>query len=199
MRWLSLVFVLAFSLLALLLPIVRMRLQHGVWGVARPRDPVHRVMVQTLLSTVALFFAWSIGVGLLPGAALHIWSAPPILGQLGVVLGVLGLLVVIVAQFGMGASWRIGVPEEKTGLVTTGLFALVRHPIYTGLYALLGAVLLLAPSPWTVMGALWLGSLLVLQARLEEAHLVQLHGDLFRAWAERTGRFLPALGRLERV
>lgn len=199
MRWLPFVFVLAFSLLALLLPILRLRLRHGVWGVARPRDPVHRVMVRTLLATVALFFAWSVGVGLLPGASLHIWSAPPVFGQLGAGLGVLGLLLVIVAQFGMGASWRIGVPEEKTGLVTSGLFAFVRHPIYTGLYALLAAIVLLSPSPWTVMGALWLGSLLALQARLEEAHLVQLHGDLYRAWAERTGRFFPGLGRMERA
>ena len=199
MRWLPLVFVLSFGVLALLLPLVRLRLQHGAWGVARPRDPVHRVMVFALLAAVALFFAWSVAVGLLPPARLHVWSAPPLLSQLGAGLGVLGLLLVIAAQTGMGASWRIGVPEERTGLVTTGLIALIRHPIYTGLYALLAALVLLTPSPWTVMGSLWLGSLLALQARLEEAHLARLHGETFMVWAQRTGRFLPGLGRLERA
>ena len=197
MRWLSFVFVLTFSVLALVVPIVRLRLRHGAWGIARPRDPVHRAMVQALISAVALFFVWSVCVGLLPSDALHIWSAPSVVTPIGAGLGVLGLLIVVVAQLGMGASWRIGVSDERTGLVTTGLFAHVRHPIYSGLFVMLGAIVLLTPSPWTVMGALWLGSLLALQARLEEAHLIRVYGDSFGSWAEQTGRFFPGLGRLE--
>ncbi len=195
MRWLPLLFVLAFGLLALLLPMVRLRRQHGVWGLARPRDPVHRVMVTGLLSAVGLFLVWSIAAGLVAPQRLGIWAAPAAVGAAGAGIGGLGLLLVIAAQSGMGASWRIGVPEERTGLVTTGLFAVIRHPIYTGLYALLLALVLLTPSPWTIMGALWLGSLLALQARLEEGHLARLHEAAFATWAARTGRFLPGLGR----
>lgn len=197
MSWLPLLFVLSFGLLALALPLARLRLNHGAWGVARPRDPVHRVMVSALLVAVGLFFVWSLAAALVRPEALNIWSASPALSWGGVALGVTGLALVVIAQTGMGASWRIGVPEERTGLVTTGLFAWIRHPIYTGLYALLGALVLLTPAPWTVMGALWLGWLLALQARLEEAHLSRLHGAAFQAWAARTGRFLPALGRLD--
>ena len=197
MRWLPLVFVLNFGLLALILPLARLRRRHGTWGVARPRDPVHWVMVRVLLIAVGLFLAWSVAVGTVAPELLDIWRAPHWLSGVGVALGVVGLGLVVAAQLGMGASWRIGVPEERTGLVTNGLFAWIRYPIYTGLYALLAALVLLTPAPWTVMGALWLGSLLALQARLEEAHLARVHGAPFIAWASRTGRFLPGLGRLE--
>jgi protein-S-isoprenylcysteine O-methyltransferase Ste14 len=104
--------------------------------------------------------------------------------------------LIVVAQAQMGASWRIGIDRAPTGLVTAGLFRHIRHPIYSGLFALLVALVLLTPSPWTIMGAAWLGSLIAIQARLEERHLEAVHGSAFRVWAARTGRFLPAIGRL---
>ena len=42
-----------------------------------------------------------------------------------------------------------------------------------------------------------MGYLLVsLQTRLEEGHLITLHGPAYRAYAARVGRFLPGLGRI---
>lgn len=196
MRWLPLLNVLLFGLLALILPLLRLQRLHGVWGIARPRDPTHRAMVSALLTAVGLFLVWSLAAGLAPDR-LDLWAAPGWVQLVGAAIGVAGLALVVAAQARMGASWRVGVPEERTGLVTTGLYAWVRHPIYTGLFALLAALVMLTPAPWTVMGALWLGSLLGIQARLEEAHLLRLHGAPFQAWAARTGRFLPGLGRLD--
>jgi protein-S-isoprenylcysteine O-methyltransferase Ste14 len=37
---------------------------------------------------------------------------------------------------------------------------------------------------------------IVFQSRLEEQHLTALHGDAYRAWAGRVGRFCPGIGRL---
>jgi hypothetical protein len=40
----------------------------------------------------------------------------------------------VIAQFAMAESWRIGVdPNERTPLVTTGAFAMVRNPIFTAM------------------------------------------------------------------
>lgn len=42
----------------------------------------------------------------------------------------------LVAQSGMGSSWRIGVdPAERTELVTGGVFAVVHNPIFTAMLA----------------------------------------------------------------
>ena len=46
----------------------------------------------------------------------------------------LDLVGTLVAQGAMGQSWRIGVDDsEKTELVITGLFALVRNPIFAAM------------------------------------------------------------------
>ena len=50
--------------------------------------------------------------------------------------------------------------------------------------------------PWTVMGRAGSTLLIMLQARLEEQHLLALHGEAYRRYASAAGRFLPGLGRL---
>lgn len=52
----------------------------------------------------------------------------------GIVLYSLGLVGTLVAQGMMGRSWRTGVDEsERTDLVTTGPFAIVRNTIFSAM------------------------------------------------------------------
>jgi len=37
---------------------------------------------------------------------------------------------------------------------------------------------------------------LSLETRLEEEHMLAIHGDAYRAYARRVGRFFPTIGRL---
>src|SRR5438477_11089067 len=63
----------------------------------------------------------------------------------GVVLCVAGLAVCIWARFTLGRNWS-GVVTFKAGheLITSGPYALARHPIYTGLLSMaLGTVIVL--------------------------------------------------------
>ena len=58
----------------------------------------------------------------------------PTVQMLGLILAAVGIAATTAAQVRMGASWRIGVdPDERTGLVTDGMFALVRNPIFTAM------------------------------------------------------------------
>ena len=116
----------------------------------------------------------------------------------GLALCAVGIVGTFAAQMAMGASWRIGVdPEERTELVTGGLFDFCRNPIYTFMVIAWLGFALLVPS-WVALAA---GVLLIsgiqIQVRLvEEPHLLRAHGEPYRAWASRVGRFLPGLGRL---
>jgi protein-S-isoprenylcysteine O-methyltransferase Ste14 len=97
----------------------------------------------------------------------------------------------------MGASWRIGIKEgEAPGLVTSGLYRFCRHPIYLGLLAALAGYAALLPTPLSLalLAAVYLGARV--QAAAEETHLDRTYGEAFRAYARRTGRFLPGIGRL---
>jgi protein-S-isoprenylcysteine O-methyltransferase Ste14 len=98
----------------------------------------------------------------------------------------------------MGSSFRIGIDDAETKLVEGGLFALVRNPIFTGVLILLTGVALAAPCKWSVL--LWVAGTIAVsrQTRLEEEHLLAMHGGAYRAYAARVGRFLPGVGRLSR-
>ena len=56
------------------------------------------------------------------------------LSKIGWGLLVLSLVIVWIAQSQMANSWRIGIDEEnKTELITKGLFSISRNPIFLGI------------------------------------------------------------------
>jgi protein-S-isoprenylcysteine O-methyltransferase Ste14 len=116
----------------------------------------------------------------------------------GTLLAVAGISATLASQLDMGASWRIGVDEaERTELVTTGLFAWVRNPIFTFM-ALTGLGLAaMTPNLVSLSGVVVLAVALQLQVRVvEEPYLRVAHGAAYTAYAAATGRFLPGLGKL---
>jgi protein-S-isoprenylcysteine O-methyltransferase Ste14 len=117
---------------------------------------------------------------------------------LGLVCAGAGVVLTLVAQLQMGASWRVGVDAgERTELVTRGLFGLVRNPIFSAMLLALAGLALLVPNALSLLALATSFAALELQVRrVEEPHLLRTHGDPYRAWASRTGRFLPRLGRL---
>ncbi|HET6997352.1 MAG TPA: isoprenylcysteine carboxylmethyltransferase family protein [Solirubrobacterales bacterium] len=156
---------------------------------------------------------WIAGVGFT--VALLVGAAAPVLALLGVVepiaaldtaavhaagaiLAVAGLGLTFYAQVAMGNSWRIGVdPEERTELVTTGPFALVRNPIFAAMLPTGLGLTLLVPSWVAIAGLIGLVAALELQVRVvEEPHLLRAHGPAYADYAARVGRFLPGVGRL---
>lgn len=138
-----------------------------------------------------------------PFFQLRGWTAPLLspgwIGGRAFALGLYtsGLVATFAAQLSMGRSWRIGVdPNERTALVTHGPYRAVRNPIYAALLVTLAGLALLVPNPLALGGlaACWLG-IEVLVRRVEEPHLERLHGERYRAWAARAGRFVPWIGR----
>lgn len=116
----------------------------------------------------------------------------------GVVIGVATMVLVYVAQETMGSSWRIGVdPNERTGLVTEGVYRHVRNPIYTGMIGLGLSVILLVPDAVTILALVMFVVAVELQVRVvEEPYLRALHGSEYETWATSCGRFVPGVGRI---
>lgn len=99
------------------------------------------------------------------------------------------------AQVTMREAWRIGQDDaEALRLITSGPFARVRHPIYSGMIAIATGVTLLDPTPAGLAGVVVLTVGAAVQAmRVEEPRLRELHGTAYWDWARETGRFLPRL------
>src|SRR6187549_39004 len=172
----------------------------GVRGLDRDAAPLEwlagAIFVASLLTAAAAPLLALLGasepVGALDGVVAH---------ATGVALAAAGIVGTFVAQLAMGDSWRIGVEsEERTELVTDGLFALVRNPIYSAMIPTVLGLALMVPSPVALIALAGLGLALELQVRVvEEPFLLRAHGASYARYAARVGRFVPGIGLLHGV
>jgi protein-S-isoprenylcysteine O-methyltransferase Ste14 len=180
------------------LPVLRLRLREGLWGIVLHRAPtaIHRFTSASLGLYGMGAVVWATAYAALGPGALGVWATGVWLRVLAGAVLLAALVLMMVAQRQMGASWRIGIERERTALVTSGLYAVVRNPIYSALLLAAVGLATLTPSSWTVLGTLQAAIVVGLQARLEEEHLLRVHGPEYRAYAARVGRFWPGVGRL---
>ncbi|HWP67412.1 MAG TPA: isoprenylcysteine carboxylmethyltransferase family protein [Candidatus Limnocylindria bacterium] len=190
---LTLYFALAFGLRSLL-----HWLRTGTTGFVglsgRPAEWVGGVLFATALAcAIAAPVAELIGA-VAPWAAL----STPAVHWIGALVCLGGMGCTLWSQLAMGDSWRIGVDESaRTALVARGPFRWVRNPIFTSMLLDLGGAALLTPNWLAAAGVAALLVALELQVRrVEEPYLLRVHGPAYRAYAARTGRFLPGIGRL---
>jgi protein-S-isoprenylcysteine O-methyltransferase Ste14 len=136
-------------------------------------------------------------------ASFALGLSAPFLGRplldtawIGGALVALATLATFLVQLSMSRSWRIGVdPSERTELVTHGPFAIVRNPIFSTMMIASVGLALCCPTPLALSAPVILGIALELQVRVvEEPYLLKVHGDRYRDYARRTGRFVPLLG-----
>jgi len=120
----------------------------------------------------------------LPLAAWTFW--------IGSVLTAAGLLFAVWARLHLGRNWSCTVTiKDGHELITSGPYALVRHPIYTGLLlALLGTALAL--GEWRGLLAVALaGGAFWFKLRIEERWMRQQFGAAYLAYAHRVRALVP--------
>jgi protein-S-isoprenylcysteine O-methyltransferase Ste14 len=119
------------------------------------------------------------------------WLAVDVLIWIGVILLTAALVWTLIAQADMGKSWRIGVDKDvATELVSRGLFKLTRNPIFLGMRVMLLGVFLTLPNLLSFT-TLILGEVLMqIQVRLEEEHLLKLHGVAYQQYQKQTRRWI---------
>jgi protein-S-isoprenylcysteine O-methyltransferase Ste14 len=80
---------------------------------------------------------------------------------------------------------------RRLGPVTRGLYAYVRHPQYIALAIMGLGTLLVWPRFLILIAYVSMLFLYTILARSEEGNCLQKHGENYRDYLERTGRFLP--------
>jgi protein-S-isoprenylcysteine O-methyltransferase Ste14 len=190
--------VLAYLLAALAWPTWRTWRRAGVFPVVfhREAETAQRVLGGLLGLLLIGLALWSLLCVLGEPGRLGVWQLGLAWQSIGWLLFLAGLVMTLVAQAQMGASWRVGIDDRPTSLVTGGLFAVSRNPIFFGMFLSLLGVVLITPAPWTLAGFASGVPLVSAQVRLEERNLARIHGQAYAAYAARVGRFLPWLGRL---
>src|SRR5438477_9098066 len=114
----------------------------------------------------------------------------------GAVLCIVGLAFCIWARFTLGRNWS-GVVTLKGGheLITNGPYALVRHPIYTGLLTMFVATVIVEGH---VAGLIAVPFVLVsfwIKLRHEEKLMLQKFPNEYAAYQQRVKRLIPFVVR----
>jgi protein-S-isoprenylcysteine O-methyltransferase Ste14 len=115
------------------------------------------------------------------------------LGWIGVVIDLAGVAFAIWARMTLGSNWSGLVMTVKEGheLVQTGPYAIVRHPIYTGLLlAIFGTALTLGTLASYIGLVAGLIALLI-RVRFEDRLMHERFGDLHEAYYRRTKTLVP--------
>lgn len=143
---------------------------------------------------------WVVGqfvlIGIIACAALFdpYKQSASTLQQLFAVAGIIASVACLVVAFRQLGHSLTAFPKPLTtgSLVTSGLYSIVRHPIYTGLLLGCGAVTLLAQSPIALIASIILTIWLNFKANYEESWLQQQYAD-YAAYQTRTKKFIPWL------
>jgi protein-S-isoprenylcysteine O-methyltransferase Ste14 len=96
------------------------------------------------------------------------------------------------SQRQLKGAWRFGfdraVPSKE--LITTGLYAWSRNPIYIGMAATGAGFFLALPNALTFAMACLIVLLLDVRVRREEEYLLASHGEAYEAYCRRTPRWI---------
>lgn len=110
----------------------------------------------------------------------------------GVALATVSFVLYIWSQATLGRAWSPHLQtRQKHGLVTSGPYARIRHPIYLAMLGFLIGIALLVAN-WFFIALLAISIVvLILRIPKEEQMMVEEFGEEYRAYMQRTGRFLP--------
>jgi protein-S-isoprenylcysteine O-methyltransferase Ste14 len=143
---------------------------------------------------VAAQFVFIGALALLPSGQLY-----PVGVTITVIAGAfvaIGIVTAVLAGARLGGALTPSpIPNSSGQLATTGLYALVRHPIYSALFLASIGLALRGASLGHVAVLVALIVLISFKARAEEAMLFSKF-EGYSQYASRVGRFIPGVGRI---
>lgn len=109
---------------------------------------------------------------------------------IGVALGLFAIIFFAAATITMKTSWRVGIPEEKTSLVTNGIYRWSRNPAFVGFDLLYASVSLMFFNLPLLMVSVWAAVMLHLQILQEEEHMYKMFGTEYEDYRKHTLRYI---------
>lgn len=159
----------------------------------RRLEPVASRMLRTLAFLIAIVLLSTTFIPL-PWLYRQLWPTGLWPFWIGAGITVGGLLFAVWARLHLGSNWSRSVTiKEDHELITTGPYALVRHPIYTGILAgFVGTAIALSQVRGViafvlVFLALWS------KLRMEEEWMSSQFGETYATYAHQTTALVPYL------
>ena len=142
------------------------------------------------LSKYAILLMWA-------GMVLQSWrmnlpfiTVPGVVKWVALSLWASGFTLLFIGRFGLGSSFRIGSPKERTRLQVDGLFRLSRNPMYLGVYGTLAASVLYTLNPFLFLTGIFVAAVHHRIVLAEEQHLRMVFGEQYTEYCHRVRRYL---------
>lgn len=161
----------------------------------RKETHTHTHTVETFMSIAS--------VGIVPAQLLSIgfgWSHLPANARFtGFCVGLIGDLIFLISVLRMKDNWRAGIPkEDKTKLVTDGIYRYSRNPAFLGFDLQYIGVLLMYCNLLTGMFTVFAMGMLHLQILQEEHYLTDAFGAEYLEYRHQVFRYLGRRKREKR-
>ena len=140
------------------------------------------IYILILLRLTILEPAWILELDLIRIASLRV---------VGIVLVAAGFISGILALVAMKNSWRVGIKyDQKTHLVTTGIYRYSRNPYFFSYNILIFGYILIFPS--IILIVLYLALAITFHQMIleEEKYLETVHGDSYIKYKLKVGRYI---------
>ena len=112
----------------------------------------------------------------------------------GLAATAIGIGFAIWARFSLGGNWSATVTlKEKHSLVTHGPYAIVRHPIYTGLLLGLAGTSVVYREARTLLALVIVLVMLLLKIRIEERFMKEQFGVEYAGYSRRVKALVPLI------
>ena len=179
----------AISLLALASPLLIGKRRPGLEDRLTPHKTLRaRLAVLANFGAVGLFY---LALFVFAGSTRAPWALA--LGVLGCALAVTGSVIVWKSRLELGAAWSL-LPKagEQTGVVTSGPYRLVRHPIYLGLSVVaVGQAVAFSSAPAFLIVLAGVIPSFVWRACEEERLLISIFGEVYVSYRKKTKMIVP--------
>lgn len=113
----------------------------------------------------------------------------PELRIIGILVGVIAVIFFALATITMKNSWRVGIPEEKTSLITNGIYNWSRNPAFVGFDLLYASICLMFFNMPLLLVSICAAVMLHLQILQEEEHMLKMFGKEYEQYKKHTLRY----------
>lgn len=157
-------------------------------------DHIAKGNKKSTIMTIEFFMkiaTYSIVVVEVSSIVLNSYLLSPIIRILGIFIGFTGVIIFGIAVYTMKDSWRAGIPDnDKTTMITDGVYSISRNPAFVGFYLTYIGILLTFFNWILLTFTIFSIMLLHLQILKEEEYLPMVFGNDYIEYKKRVGRYI---------
>lgn len=115
-----------------------------------------------------------------------------LVGGIGLSISIIGAIIACWSRYKLGRNWSLSVQrKENHELIQSGIYKIVRHPIYTGLLLLFIGNTLIVGDYRGILAVLIVSISFWIKLNKEEKLLIETFGNQYKEYKNKTKALIP--------